>query len=221
MTVSFALICAYLASMKKELDLNTWPRRDHFNFFKQFDEPFFGVTLNIDCTKAYVRSKEMNASFFLYYLHKSLVAANQTEPFRYRMAQDQVWIYDAVHASPTINRPDGTFGFAYIDYHERFEDFHREAKKVIDAVQNSKGLVPALSGENVIHYSSIPWINFTSLSHARSFSMNDSIPKISFGKMMEEHGKRVMPISIHVHHALMDGYHVGMFAELFQQFMNE
>lgn len=207
--------------MKKQLDIAHWPRKDHFNFFRKFEEPFFGVTIQVDCTRAYANSKARNASFFLYYLHKSLVAANQTEPFRYRISGDDVFVYDQVNASPTINRPDGTFGFAYLDYHESFDIFQKNALTVIDDVKVSTGLVPALSGENVIHYSSIPWLNFTSLSHARSFSVNDSIPKISFGKMTEQNGNRIMPVSIHVHHALMDGYHVGMFAGMFQQLMNE
>ena len=126
-----------------------------------------------------------------------------------------------MHASPTINRPNGTFGFSYIDYHADLQQFIAAAEIEIAKVQNSSGLIPAVSGENVIHYSSVPWINFTSVSHARSFSFKDSSPKITFGKMTEENGQRKMPVSIHVHHALMDGYHVGQFINLFQQLMNE
>lgn len=88
-------------------------------------------------------------------------------------------------------------------------------------VRNSTGLIPAVSGENVIHYSSIPWIHFTGLSHARSFSFKDSCPKISFGKMMEVNGRRIMPLSIHVHHALMDGFHVGQYIDLYQQLLSQ
>jgi chloramphenicol O-acetyltransferase type A len=206
--------------MKQKLDIENWERKDQFYFFKQFEEPFFGVCVNIDCTKAYSVSKETGVSFFLYYLYQSLKAANLTEPFKYRIDKDEVVVYDTVHASPTINRPDGTFGFSYIDYYPGFNEFEQFAKKEIERVQNTKGLVPAVSGENVIHYSSVPWINFTSLSHARSFSFKDSCPKISFGKMMEENGKRTMPLSVHVHHALMDGFHVGQFIDLFQELMN-
>lgn len=207
--------------MKRQLDISRWARKDHFNFFRKFEEPFFGVTIRVDCTNAYAKARAVDASFFLYYLHKSLVAVNQIEPFRYRISGDDVFVYDQVNASPTINRPDGTFGFAYLDYHERFEIFHKHAAAVIEDVKKSTGLVPAIAGENVIHYSSVPWLNFTSLSHARSFSFNDSIPKISFGRMSEESGRRMMPVSIHVHHALMDGYHVGLFAEQFQQLLND
>ena len=207
--------------MSTKLNINEWVRKDQFNFFKQFEEPFFGVCVNVDCTVAYDIAKAINTSFFLYYLHKSLAAANRVEAFKYRIDVNDVIVYDKVNASPTINRPDGTFGFSYMDYQESFEDFAKAAQLEIDKVQNSKGLITANSNENVIHYSSVPWINFTSLSHARSFSFNDSIPKISFGKMTNDKGKRVMPVSIHVHHALMDGYDVAKYIDLFQEMMNE
>ena len=207
--------------MKKKFNIEEWVRRDQFHFFKQFEEPFFGVTVNIDCTMAYDISKAINASFFLYYLHKSLAAANAVEPFRFRIDKQDVIVYDTIHASPTINRPDGTFGFSYIDYHNDFDVFAAAAQKEIEKVQQTAGLIPASSNENVIHYSSIPWINFTSLSHARRFSTGDSIPKISFGKMTLENKKRMIPMSVHVHHALMDGYDVAKYIDLFQELMNE
>lgn len=207
--------------MKKKLNIDSWVRKDQFNFFKQFEEPFFGVTVNIDCTVAYNTAKAINASFFLHYLHKSLTAANKTEPFKYRIENDEVIVYDTINASPTTNRPDGTFGFSYMDYYGDFDVFAAAAQKEIEKVQQTVGLIPASSNENVIHYSSIPWINFTSLSHARRFSTGDSIPKISFGKMILENGKRTMPMSVHVHHALMDGYDVAKYIDLFQEMMNE
>jgi chloramphenicol O-acetyltransferase type A len=207
--------------MKKVLDIETWPRKDHFNFFKQFEEPFFGVCVQVECTKAYTVCKASGHSFFLYYLYQSLKAANAIEAFKYRITGNEVFIYDVVNASPTINRPDGTFGFAYMDYKDNFTDFVVSAKAEIEKVQQQKGLIPAMQGENVIHYSSGPWINFTSLSHARSFSYQDSIPKISFGKVTEQQGRKHMPLSVHVHHALMDGYHVGQFISQFEELMNQ
>jgi chloramphenicol O-acetyltransferase type A len=51
------------------------------------------------------------------------------------------------------------------------------------------------------------------MSHARCYSYKDSCPKITFGKITENDGVKTMPLSIHVNHALMDGYHVGEFVE--------
>lgn len=207
--------------MKQLFDLENWARKDHFNFFNQFEEPFFGVAVEIDCTIAYHKCKKEGIGFFLYYLHQALAAANTIENFRLRIEDDQIYLYDQVNASAVINRPDNTFGFSYIDYSSEFEEFQSAAKIEIEQVRNSTGLNLEGNGANVIHISAMPFLKFTSLSHARSFSFKDSCPKISFGKMTETDGRKSMPISIHINHALADGYHVSLFVEEYQMRMNE
>lgn len=206
--------------MKQKLNLETWNRKEHFLFFKQMEEPFFGVTITVDCTNAYKKAKELGVSFFTYYLHKTLIAVNSIEPFRYRIVNDEVYIFDRVDVSSTILREDKTFGFSQIEYSENINQFAENTKNEIARIQTTTGLLTREYSENLIHFSALPWINFTSFSHARSFSWPDSCPKISFGKMMDENGKKNMSMSIHVHHGLMDGYHVGEFVELFQKLMN-
>jgi chloramphenicol O-acetyltransferase type A len=206
--------------MKKKLAIEDWNRKEHFNFFSKFDEPFFGFTVEVDCTKGYENAKKNDCSFFLYYLHKSLMAVNQTKSFRYRIEENEVFEYETIQASATINRPDNTFGFSYIPYHKKFDDFIVEANKEIERVRNSKTLLPATSSENVVHYSSLPWLKFTSLSHARHFAHADSIPKISFGKLFETAGRKKMPYSVHANHALVDGYDVSQHIDLFESLLN-
>jgi len=207
--------------MKEKIDINTWLRKDHFNFFNTFDEPFFGLTVEIDCTATYQEAKANGVSFFLLYLHKSLVAANQIENFKYRIINGEVWNYKVVNAAATINRPNGTFGFGYFDYLENFNDFNAEANREIEKVKATSGLIPSSSGENVIHYSALPWLNFTSMSHARNYSYRDSCPKISFGRVRDEGNKKIIPVSIHVNHALMDGFHVAQFVDVYQQWLSQ
>lgn len=207
--------------MKQKLNLDTWNRKEHFLFFKQMQEPFFGVTTTIDCTKAYSKSRELGISFFLFYLHKTLQAINKIECFRYRIIEDEIYIFDKIDASATIMREDKTFGFSYIAFDENLKIFETICKTEINRIQTTTGLFTREYPENLIHFSALPWVNFTSLSHARSFTWPDSCPKISFGKMMDENGEKTMAMSIHVHHGLMDGYHVGLFVNAFQDLMNQ
>lgn len=204
------------------MNLEEWPRAEHFKFFNSFDEPFFGVTVKINCTGAYKKVKESNTSFFLYYLYASIASANETEAFRYRISKDnEVFIYDQINPSATISRSNGTFGFSYLKYYEDFEKFTSEALIEIERVKNGTGLNPSgKDDENVIHYSAIPWIDFQSLSHARAYSYKDSCPKISFGKLVKEGDEYFMSMSVHVHHALMDGIHVGEYVDRFQKRMS-
>ena len=209
--------------MKTLLDLENWNRKEHFLFFKQMEEPFFGITTTIDCTKAYSVAKKLGTSFFAYYIHKTIVAVNTIEPFRYRIIDDAIYIYDTIDVSATIMREDHTFGFSWIEYSPNFEVFAKNTSEEIQRIQNTSGLLTReFPNNNLIHFSAVPWINFSSVSHARSFTFPDSCPKISFGKMMiSDDGKRTMSMSIHVHHGLMDGYHVGQFVDCFQELMNQ
>lgn len=205
----------------KKVNLTTWKRRHHFELFSKFEEPFFGVVVQIDCTKAYTKAKEKDASFFLYYLYRVLKAVNEIEEFHYRILNNEVVIHDQVNVSTTINRANGTFGFGYFDYHANEDIFIANAQKAIHEVQSTEGLIPSKPGNSEIHFSAIPWIDFSSLSHARSFTFPDSAPKVSVGKVTEKDGLKTMPVAVHVHHGLADGYHVGQFVEKFQMLMNE
>lgn len=208
--------------MKTLLDLENWNRKEHFEHFSRMEEPFFGATVQIDCTKAYQTAKELNASFFIFYLHKTLTAVNSVENFKYRISEGKIYINDCIDASATIGREDGTFGFSLIEYNPDFKIFEKNALAEIERIQNTTGLFTrSFNDDNLIHFSAIPWLNFTSLSHARSYTFPDSCPKISFGKMItSESGKRTIAMSVHVHHGLMDGLHVGEFVDCFQEQMD-
>ncbi len=209
--------------MKTILDLENWNRKEHFEHFSRMEEPFFGATVEIDCTKAYQTAKRLNISFFIFYLHKTLVAINAIENFRYRISEGKIYINDRIDASATIGREDGTFGFSLIEYNSDFEVFKQNALAEIERVQSTTGLFTrSFDDDNVIHFSAIPWLKFTSLSHARSYTYPDSCPKVSFGKMITaETGKRTIAMSVHVHHGLMDGLHLGQFVDYFQDQMNK
>ncbi len=205
----------------KYLNKDTWNRKEHFELFSKYQEPYWGLTVNIDVTLAKSLSKSMDVSFYLYYLHASLLAAHRVKEFRYRIDENmQVEIHDDIHASSTLQRKDGTFGFSQIDFSEHLETFIRNANREIDRVQNSTSLFGPIHTNNVIFYSALPWVHFTSLSHARNFERHTGIPMISFGKIVKEKRRLVMPLSIHVHHGLIDGLHLGKYIDVFQEILN-
>ena len=207
--------------MKKKIDISTWNRKEHFEFFCTFEEPFFGTTIQFDCTKAYHKAKELGVSFFVYYLHKTIVAVNKIENFRYRIEGENVYLYDEIDASATIVRKDKTFGFSFMKFHEDIHEFNTIVQTEIERIQTTTGILTREYPENIIHFSAVPWINFTGLTHSRNFGVTDSCPKISYGKMVEENGKKSMALSVTAHHGLIDGYHIGLFIEALQTELNK
>jgi len=205
--------------MKQVIDQRTWNRREHFEFFAGFEEPFFGLVASVDCTPALAEAKRLGVSFFLYYLYHAVQAVNAIENLRYRIEEGQVYAYDRIHASATIGRADHTFAFSFIEQQDELAAFVRGAQAEIAAVQAGAGLrlSPATARPDVIHFSALPWVRFTGLTHARSFAHPDSAPKISVGQTYPEGAATLMPVAVNVHHGLADGYHVGLFLEEFQR----
>lgn len=203
----------------KVIDIESWNRKEHFEFFSKMKSPYFGFTTEVDCTKAYERAKENGYSFFAYYLHKSMVAVNLVDELKLRIVDNQVILYDVVHGGSTIGRADGTFGFSFFHFSEDFEIFNAELQKEIQEVQNSTGLRISNDGLpiNHIRHTTIPWNSFSALLHPTNFDPTESIPKITFGRFSIREGRKYLPVSIEAHHGLADGIHLAKYIEEFQK----
>ena len=49
--------------MKHPIDLEHWNRKEHFRFFGSMDDPFFGLTTQIDVTSIYKEAKRIMRLF--------------------------------------------------------------------------------------------------------------------------------------------------------------
>lgn len=196
--------------MARYLDLAAWPRRDTFEFFRSFDKPYFNVCVRLDVTALVALKPRLPGGLMLAYHHLVMRLANEIEPFRYRVDGDRVRVLDTVHASAAVLRQDDSIGFAYLDYHPDPVVFARQAAPVVAAV--TRGDVPfdpGLDQSAHLHFTTLPWLDFSSFSHARNWGREDSIPKFAFGRLQREGDRWRMALSVEVHHALMDGLHVG------------
>lgn len=204
--------------MKQRIDLATWKRREYFEFFGGMDDPFWGTVVPTDFTECYREAKAAGASFFLYSLHRILTAVNRTEALRYRIENHQVVCYDRIHVSSTIGREDGGFGYGFFEYFPDREEFIHAAKRETERVKAAEGLcLDANERIDLILFSALPWFAFTEMKHARSINPQDSVPRISTGRLARSENRLEMPVSLDVHHGLVDGQQAG---EFFAQLKN-
>ncbi|TNJ41709.1 chloramphenicol acetyltransferase [Tamlana fucoidanivorans] len=200
----------------KLIDLNTWNRKALYHHFSTFKDPYFGITAQVNVSRAYLFSKKNKISFFARYLHDCMKAINTIDNLKLRIQDGQVVMFDVINASATISRKDNTFGFSFIDYDESFSKFKKNFESEKKRIHQSDELFPSNNGLDCIHCSALPWINFT--GHKEPVSgKQESIPKLSFGKVVKNDHDMMMRVGIQVNHALVDGYHVGLFFEKFQE----
>jgi len=203
----------------KVLNIDTWDRKEHFEFFNTFSDPYFSVTSKLDVTQAKSYASEKKISFFAVYLHACMQAINSVENFRYRIVDEKVVCYDIIHASPTILRPNKTFGFSFIHYNPNLQDFVVNITKEKDRIFNSSSLFPPVNSLDCIYCSAMPWIAIT--GHKEPVKgEKESVPKLAFGKVVATNGVYEMSVAVSVNHALVDGYHLGCFFEKFQEYLN-
>jgi chloramphenicol O-acetyltransferase type A len=200
------------------LDVSNWPRRELFEFFSGFDKPYFNICTQLDVTNllALLRGRP-DVSVSLAYHYFALRAANEIEPFRYRLRKGKVFVHDVIHGGTTVMMPSENFTLAYFDYDENFDTFMTSAAAAVRDVLGGDGAFKPSSSDDRVHFTTLPWVSFTSFSHARNWGREDSIPKIAFGKFVRENQRTLLPFSVEVHHALMDGLHVARYVNLMEE----
>ena len=201
-----------------QIDLATWERSAVFHLFNAFSEPFHGVCLRVDCTESFRFAKHSRISVFLTLVHRALIAAHQVENLRTRIVDGAVWRYATIHGGSAVGRANGTIGFGHYPYQPELLPFVREASVEVARVKGRNDL-ERYPGQDLIRFSVLPWFDFTSISHARNFEAPTSAPQITFGKITEAGDRFTMPVSIHVHHALVDGLHVAQFVSQFERYL--
>jgi chloramphenicol O-acetyltransferase type A len=213
---------AYNSAMPRYLDLTTWSRREVFEFFRSFDKPYFNICTRLDVTNLldFLRQGPRTRTSLAYH-YFALRVANEIEPFRYRLREGQVFIHDVIHGGTTVLLPNETFTLAYFDYSENFDSFMAQAERALSEVESGSGAFRPDPSDDRIHFTTLPWVSFTSFSHARNWRREDSVPKIAFGKFAAESGRTFLPMSVEVHHALMDGLHVGNYLNRLEEMLIE
>lgn len=203
------------------INLNTWNRKSHYEHFRGLKDPYFGVIIPFDVTKAYQFAKANAVSFFGRYLHDCMKAINEVDELKLRIVDDQVVKYKTIHASATLMRPDKTFGFSYIEFDENLHQFLRHLELEKTRIEQTNDLYPLRNDEACIHCSALPWLNFSGHKEPVSGAL-ESVPKLAFSQLIiQDDNHKTMNLSINVNHALVDGYHIGLFSEKFQHYLNK
>ncbi len=202
--------------MGHRIDIDTWKRREHFQLYKNFANPFFSLTADVDAgATRELCSASGGPSFFLATVYLALKVCNEIEAFRTRVRGDTAWVHDQVSITPTVLRTDNTFGFVRFDPAPDYKTFEAAGEIAVAEAKTLKPLVVSHPDDNLIYHSTIPWVRFTSFTNALD-AASDSVPRVVFGKCVKEGNRWPMPVGVEVHHSVVDGADVGQFFEKFE-----
>ncbi len=200
------------------IDLETYPRRSHYEYFKSLAYPYVGFTANVEVTGLLKRAKELGGSAFLACLYAAAVAANSVPELRQRIVGEQIVEYDHCNTAHTVALPDETFCNCPTDCRCSFEEFLIRGKACQQEAMKHHGFVnPDEDETGLIFVSCVPWVAFTQVIQPAPIPA-DCNPRIVFGKFLREGERTLLPVSIQANHALVDGLHLGKFYQAMEAF---
>jgi chloramphenicol O-acetyltransferase type A len=206
---------------KTIVHIDSWQRKETYQFFRGFVMPYFNIHTEIDVTLLFQYCKRNNLSLFMGYHHMSGYAARRVENFLFRIEGEQVVKYEGVDLSTTIINKADNLAFTHFPYKESLEEFCENSKPLLEKYRNSGKLFNGHNGPDVLHCTTLPWFKFKGIQHAFTEHDVNGIPKFAYGKFEVENNRVIMPISIGLHHALGDGYHVGLFLDEMKKYMEK
>ncbi|NQS92594.1 MAG: chloramphenicol acetyltransferase [Chloroflexi bacterium] len=204
----------------RTINLEGWPRKEHYLFFSGFDYPYFSLCADMDITTFLPLIRENNISFTAAVMYLVARAANGIPEFRQRVREGNPVEHEVVHPSAAILSKNNLFTFCTVIYEPGFKEFTQKAAEEIRRIKTEPTLEEKIQDDSMLFMTSIPWVSFTSLTHPVKLSPADSVPRFAWGKFREEEGKIMMPLSVQGHHAVMDGLHAGLFYEEFKRLLD-
>lgn len=204
----------------RRIDMETWPRRHHFATYQDMDYPHFNLTAKVEISRLHDAVREVGWSFSVAVTYILAKAANDLPSFRLRIRGQEVVEHDVVHPSTTVLAKDDLFSYCTVEWADEFSIFHNRSVDRIASVKENPTLEDEPGQDNLLFMKGIPWVAFTGLMHPIHMHPADSVPRLAWGKFTQSGGKKWLPLSVQVHHALMDGLHVGRYYERVQELLD-
>src|SRR5210317_1738164 len=113
-------------------DTDNWYRKNQFEFFKNYQDPFFNITVNLEVGQLYDHCKKHELSFFLAYMYVALKAANEIQEFRLRLKDGMVYEFSEIFFGSTILNDDNSFSICYFENSDSMMDFIKNGRNLIE-----------------------------------------------------------------------------------------
>lgn len=203
------------------IDYENWPRREIFEFFSAISQPFYSVTFRIDVTRLYDHVKPRGLSFYYALVWLCTRAMNSVEAFRVAIEGGKPVLLDK-RAPSFTDMKKGAESFHIVTMPAdmgALEEFCRAAADKSHAQQSF--INPTAESGELIYFSCLPWVDLTALTNERDFDKDDSTPRVAWGRYVEENGRKTLGLSLEVNHRLIDGLHIGRFAQELERLISE
>lgn len=199
----------------QKISMEQWPRAVMFRHYINNLRCVISVTADVDVTDVLSFCKKSGQRFYPTFLYFVSKAVNSRSEFRMGYDCDGAPIlWDSVSPSHIVFHPeDELFTRLITDYDPVYQTFYQRVLDDMKVHQDKRGLEILFQQKNTFDVSCLPWLHYNSCDLHVFDSGTYLAPVITWGKYRMEHGCMMLPLTMQIHHAAADGYHVAMFFE--------
>lgn len=206
------------------IELETWPMAQTFHYYTQIAPTSYTVNVPMDVTTLRKELKTRALKFFPAYLYLVTKAIAEQQELRIAVKDGILGFWDSLTpAYPQFHEDDKTTSLLWTEFNQDFAVFYHQY--LYDTAQHgtSHGLLSSKGAPppNAYVISCIPWFTFHSFSLHNHGIRDYYVPSFEAGGFTDNSsGQCIMPLSMTVHHAVTEGYHLKMFFQKLQDLMN-
>ena len=195
----------------KLIDMDTYSRRAHFDYFRSLQYPYLGLTVDVDVTALRDFCRQRGCSFYLAFMHAAARAANAVPQLRQRVRDGGIVEYEACGTSHVELLEDGTYCYCTLFHDMDWAEYLACAEQARRRCRESASIEEDADVEGLYFVTSLPWLHYSQLIQPAAGG-DESNPRISWGKYEADwRGRLMMPVTLLAHHALVDGAHAAQF----------
>lgn len=203
------------------VNLNEWGRGSLFKFYIDKMRIVMSLTADVNVTNLRAYSKKNNLNFYPLMLWVVSKIINSHDEFKYSWDDAGNLIkWDFVSPSYTdFHADDENFVKMVTEYSDDLFEFCSRVDKDRQRHKNEQAIL-VNQPPNFFDVSCLPWIKY---SHFDIHVFDEGkflAPVITWGKFEEKDGKLIMPLTMNIHHAVADGFHLSRFFNEVQELMD-
>lgn len=189
------------------IDIEKWERRKSYLWFSGFSNPTYSITVRLNVTKLIGFKGKYKSDFYADMLYLTIKALNSVSALKLRVEGQNVVEYEAPAPSFTVALENGLFDVCRIEWIENPDIFRRQVREGIEKTKKEGGNKGFGDDKHDVYYfSCLPWLDFTEATNPIPDDKESlSVPRISWGKYVENGNGYEMSMNITVSHALVDG----------------
>lgn len=203
------------------IDLDNWSRGKLFRFYIEKMRIVMSLTVDINVTNLKTYSEKTGLGFYPLMLWVVSKVINSHDEFKYSWDKDGSLIrWDYISPSHTdFNGADESFTKMVTEYSDDLFEFCGRVKADRERYKNDCAVLDD-QPLNFFDVSCLPWVKYRYFDVHVFDEGKFLAPVVTWGRYEREKGGLMMPLTMNIHHAVADGFHLSRFFNEVQKLIN-